>query len=186
VEGAYATQSSLSITEASRRLETEIEAHQEIGSHLILFETLTTLEEIRGVAQAVNHKGCSEFAIGLTCGRNAKTLAGVSMAEAVKAFSGFKPLAYFVQCTQYDRVEPALKDLENVLDPGSVLGVYANDGRRWENMCWHGDRVSPETYGQYALKWRDTGARIIGGCCGTKPEHIQKLKELFTAKEGSY
>jgi homocysteine S-methyltransferase len=46
-------------------------------------------------------------------------------------------------------------------------------------MYWHGERVSPEEYAAEAVKWRDRGARIIGGCCGTGPEHIAALKEAL-------
>jgi len=46
-------------------------------------------------------------------------------------------------------------------------------------MEWRGERIGLETYGEYALRWRDAGARIIGGCCGTSPEHIRHLKTIF-------
>ena len=37
--------------------------------------------------------------------------------------------------------------------------------------------VSPDEYLKYAQEWVNMGAQIIGGCCGTSPEHIKKLKE---------
>lgn len=178
VEGPYAKESKVTADEAQRLLEAEIEARGAEGCEFILFETLTTLQEIQGVARAVRGQGFGCFGIGLTCGDDGRTLAGVSMAEAIEQFSGFEPTAYFIQCTRYDLVERPLKELASV----PVTGVYANDGRSWENMCWHGDRVSPQAYGEEAVKWRDAGARIIGGCCGTRPEHIRYLKNLF-AKE---
>jgi S-methylmethionine-dependent homocysteine/selenocysteine methylase len=177
VEGPYATESSMSADDAQRLLEAEIEARAAEGCEFILFETLTTLEEIQGAARAVRGQGFDRFGIGLTCGEDGKTLAGVSMKDAVEPFSGFEPTVHFIQCTRYDLVDRPLKELSV-----PVTGVYANDGRRWENMCWHGDRVSPQDYGEAAKKWRDAGARIIGGCCGTRPEHIRYLKNLF-AKE---
>jgi homocysteine S-methyltransferase len=59
--------------------------------------------------------------------------------------------------------------------------VYANDGRGWDSvkMEWIGDRVTSETYAEYAIKWHAAGAKIIGGCCGTCPEHIEEMREVF-------
>ncbi len=35
--------------------------------------------------------------------------------------------------------------------------------------------ASPEYFAQYALKFQEAGAAVIGGCCGTTPEHIRKM-----------
>jgi methionine synthase I (cobalamin-dependent) len=33
-------------------------------------------------------------------------------------------------------------------------------------------KITPEEMGEYALKYIAAGARIVGGCCGSTPEHI--------------
>jgi len=38
---------------------------------------------------------------------------------------------------------------------------------------------SPERYAAEALRWRDAGATIIGGCCGTRPEHTAALRAVL-------
>jgi 5-methyltetrahydrofolate--homocysteine methyltransferase len=35
---------------------------------------------------------------------------------------------------------------------------------------------TPELMARYAVLARDAGARIIGGCCGTQPEHLRKMR----------
>ncbi|MGF7048504.1 homocysteine S-methyltransferase [Paenibacillus sp. DS2015] len=40
--------------------------------------------------------------------------------------------------------------------------------------------ASPEYFGQMAVRFADLGARIIGGCCGTTPEHIAHIAEALT------
>ncbi|NJL93356.1 MAG: hypothetical protein HC915_06305 [Anaerolineae bacterium] len=37
--------------------------------------------------------------------------------------------------------------------------------------------ASPDYFGEYALAFAELGARIIGGCCGTTPAHIQAMRE---------
>jgi 5-methyltetrahydrofolate--homocysteine methyltransferase len=44
-------------------------------------------------------------------------------------------------------------------------------------------QIYPEEMAREALKWISAGARIVGGCCGTTPEHIAKMVE-FIHKEG--
>ncbi len=180
-EGPYARSSTLPAAETARLIKTELEVRQAARSDLVIFETLTTLEEIEGVALAARDRGETDVAVGFTCGPDGKTLAGVSMAEAVGVLSPVAPLIWFVQCTRYDLVKRALTDLKGALGPRETVGVYANDGRNWDNrrMEWIGNRIGPEEYGAFALRWRDAGARIIGGCCGTSPEHIKRLKEIF-------
>jgi methionine synthase I (cobalamin-dependent) len=36
--------------------------------------------------------------------------------------------------------------------------------------------LSPDEYLVHAQKWADLGAKIIGGCCGTTPEHVAILR----------
>jgi len=41
--------------------------------------------------------------------------------------------------------------------------------------------LDPESYAAHASDWLKAGATVIGGCCGTRPAHIAKLKELMNA-----
>jgi homocysteine S-methyltransferase len=173
-EGPYATESRWTSEENRARTEPQVRAFREAGVDLVLFETLTTAPEIRAAAALAADLDLA-FGGGLTCGEDGRTLAGVPMAEAAAILGDASPQALFIQCTRYDLVLRALETLLPVLPEGCAPGVYANDGRAWIDMRWHGDRVTPEAYAAEALRWRDAGARIIGGCCGTGPEHVAAL-----------
>jgi 5-methyltetrahydrofolate--homocysteine methyltransferase len=41
--------------------------------------------------------------------------------------------------------------------------------------------ATPETYATESLKWVEAGARVVGGCCGTEPEHT---RQIFIALKG--
>ena len=45
------------------------------------------------------------------------------------------------------------------------------------------DDLDPEHYAGHAQKWLTAGARVIGGCCGTGPAHIARLKQLIESKK---
>jgi homocysteine S-methyltransferase len=175
-EGPYATESTHSPEEIARLQEPQVRAFADVRTDLVLFETLTTASEIEGVARLARQTGLTDFGIGLTCGEDGRTMGGVSMAGAVEMTADAEPSAFFMQCTPFRLVHAALRELVSALEGRSVAGVYANDGRVWRDMRWHGERTSPEEYADEAMRWRDGGARIIGGCCGTAPVHIAELR----------
>jgi len=39
--------------------------------------------------------------------------------------------------------------------------------------------VSPQVMGEYALKFKDLGVKIFGGCCGSTPDHIQAIAQAL-------
>ena len=60
------------------------------------------------------------------------------------------------------------------------LGVYPNVGTYRDPGWTFDEEVTPETYAADAAGWRDVeGARIVGGCCGTTPEHIAAVVEAL-------
>jgi len=67
--------------------------------------------------------------------------------------------------------------------PGPVL-AYAETGKL-VLPDWRYEEVStPDAYAQEIEDWiRDYGVQIVGGCCGTGPEHIRALKQLLTRLE---
>jgi S-methylmethionine-dependent homocysteine/selenocysteine methylase len=44
------------------------------------------------------------------------------------------------------------------------------------------DDLDPEAYTAHAQRWLAAGATVIGGCCGTRPAHIARLRELLDAR----
>lgn len=42
--------------------------------------------------------------------------------------------------------------------------------------------VTPQVMGEYALKFKEQGVRIFGGCCGSTPEHIRAITRVLTQR----
>ena len=61
------------------------------------------------------------------------------------------------------------------------IGVYAETGD-WQAPNWIFDGLAPAEYAQQAITWADRGAQLIGGCCGTGPEHIRLLTKRLAAR----
>jgi S-methylmethionine-dependent homocysteine/selenocysteine methylase len=72
-----------------------------------------------------------------------------------------------------------------------VAGGYANtfrpvpkdwvlDGEKeTDGLLGLRDDLDPEHYMIHARDWLAAGAQVIGGCCGTGPDHIKRLKQLI-------
>ena len=39
--------------------------------------------------------------------------------------------------------------------------------------------LDPDAYVKHALEWLNGGATVVGGCCGTRPSHIAKIRQLI-------
>ena len=58
------------------------------------------------------------------------------------------------------------------------MGAYAHIGRFDPPEWMFTDEYPPQKYLEVAATWKKRGASIIGGCCGTTPEHIAALAAL--------
>jgi SAM-dependent methyltransferase len=83
--------------------------------------------------------------------------------------------ALLINCLPPDHVEGMLPWLRDFTD--LPLGVYPNLGY-FSDWGWRfDDRVGPEEYADLAARWREQGAQIVGGCCGTSPAHIAAARK---------
>lgn len=81
-------------------------------------------------------------------------------------------VAVNVMHSDIDNVHPALDQIEPEWD--GVLGVYAHHGD-WRPPNWIFRDITPEQYLEAARTWVERGVQIIGGCCGIRPSHVQRL-----------
>ncbi|MGF1510884.1 MAG: homocysteine S-methyltransferase family protein [Myxococcota bacterium] len=173
----YASAATRSVQEMVAAYRPQLEALDEAGVDLIIFEMLSTLEDLQAARRA------SEFvqtpvAAGLTC-RSDATRAGVSLPEAAGLWAD-RASIMFIQCTDWRDVGGLLPGLVEA-SPVPV-GVYANDGRRYrpnsDGPAWLGPRVSPADYAREARRWLGQGVVAVGGCCGTTAAHVEALAAL--------
>lgn len=115
---------------------------------------------------------------------------GETVQQAVTTMAQAGVSAILFNCCQPEIVEEALqvsvRTLEEIGLSHIRLGVYANafppqpkDATANDGLDEIRDDLSPDAYLIWAEKWRQSGASIIGGCCGIGPEHIAKLSQHF-------
>ncbi len=92
------------------------------------------------------------------------------MADAERGLAPLEPDVVLVNCIPPDDATAGLRELLAVR--GGPCGVYPHAGR-FDPPEWHfTDEYPPQTLADQARHWADMGAWVIGGCCGTTPEHI--------------
>jgi S-methylmethionine-dependent homocysteine/selenocysteine methylase/SAM-dependent methyltransferase len=102
---------------------------------------------------------------------------GDEFGRAARAFEEAGVRALLINCLPPDHVPGMLPWLRDFVD--LPLGVYPNLGY-YSDAGWRFDpRVGPEQYAELALAWRAEGAQIVGGCCGTSPQHLAAAKRAL-------
>lgn len=147
------------------------------GADLLACETLPCLAEARALARLLEEVPgtCAWFAF--SCRDGAHDCQGEPFAECVAALDGFAAVAAIgINCTAPHHVA-ALVAIAAAHTRKPVL-AYPNSGEEWDGAAkvWRGqDECVARPFDEQAMAWAAGGARLIGGCCRTTPEHIAAL-----------
>jgi homocysteine S-methyltransferase len=151
------------------------------GADLLLVETMNTIKEAQAAAEAAASTGLP-FGVSFVCNANGELLSGEPLAEAVAAVEPFGPSFLSINCTPAPSLHLALDALRAATE--LPIGVYANPGHTEDYEHWgKTEATEPPGYAIYAADWLSQGARLVGGCCGTRPEHIAELRKLIRPEE---
>jgi S-methylmethionine-dependent homocysteine/selenocysteine methylase len=142
------------------------------GVDAILVETMNTVREARAALRAAGATGLPALA-SFVCGPAARLLSGEPLAAGLEAAAAEGAAALGVNCLPPSAVAPCLPALA---DSGLPFVVYANLGEP-DPVRGFAPREDcpPEAFAALARHWREAGASIVGGCCGTRPEHVRAL-----------
>src|SRR4051812_32652516 len=152
---------------------------------LVLLETMTLVRDgltfgavealIRsGIPVWVSFRRCRHGVCGVF-GQHWGGPEGDDFGRAARHFEDLGIRALLVNCLPPDHVPGMLPWLRDFTD--LPLGVYPNLGY-YTADGWSFDRtVDAAAYADMAAEWRAEGAQIVGGCCGTRPEHIAAARE---------
>ena len=144
----------------------------EAGVDLLVLEMLQETHHAPLACAAAGAVGLPVW-LGVSCRLGAgSALVGfdfplVPLRECLAAVLPFTPAGVNVMHSPVTAIEPALREVR-ARWPGR-LGVYPEIGDGTPHS------VSPDGLAAQARDWIACGAQIVGGCCGTTPEHIRAL-----------
>jgi homocysteine S-methyltransferase len=168
----------VSLKRARRIFREQVEALLEANVDLIILETFPTLAEIREALAAVREAGEVPVVAQLTFQRDGRTWAGEEPGDVVRALQGEGANVVGVNCVPGPQV--ALEIIEKMAAASGVkLSAQANAGqpRLLERGVVY--PMGPQAFAEYVPRLVAAGAAIVGGCCGTTPEHIEAMRAVL-------
>ena len=160
-------------------------ALKEGGADVLWIETMSSREEVE---LAVKGAGQAELPIVFTMSfdTNGRTMMGIGASDLVDIHASLQPGAHAcgtncgVGAAEVVAAVMNIKSVANGSNP--VIVAKANcgipefvDGE----IVYNG---TPEIMANYAVMARDAGARIVGGCCGTSPQHVAAMRQALDTR----
>ena len=147
----------------------------EEGVDLFILETFSDIRELKAAILAVSENAPDKFIIAnLTFEKGGRTLIGTDPTGFALAFEDLNVDALGVNCSLGpEGIFPIFQELSRTTS--KLLSIEPNAGipEIIDGKAHY--RMSPEKFVRYAEDFLEMGANIIGGCCGTGPEHIRLL-----------
>ena len=165
--------------EAKEAFAEQVRALNAAGVDLLVFETFSDLYEIREAIKAAKETCDLPVVASVTFTRDDRTLLGDEPMKVARTLRDAGADVIGVNCSggpaQLLRI---LKQMHQAV-PDGKFWVKPNAG--WPEQV--GGRImypaDAEYFGDYALSFREAGACVVGGCCGTTPQHITVMKKAL-------
>lgn len=150
------------------------------GADVLWVETISAPEEYRAAAEAAKLAnmpwvGTMSFD---TAGRTMMGLTSAGMVDMVEKLD-YPPLAFGANCGVGS--SDLMRTMLGFFAQGTERPIVAKGNAgipKYKDGAIHYDGT-PELMANYAVLARDAGVRIIGGCCGTMPEHLRAMRDAL-------
>ena len=171
----------MSFDEAYELFREVVIAGFEAGADLALVETMSDLSEAKAAILAVKENSSLPVYATMTFSSDGRTFLGTDPKTAAIALSALGVDAVGLNCSLGPKeVKPLVAEILKwakcpvIVQPNAGLPVI-EDGKTVY-------RVGAEEFAALMGELADMGAAILGGCCGTTPEHISALKGVLAGK----
>jgi methionine synthase / methylenetetrahydrofolate reductase(NADPH) len=171
----------LSFDEAREAFREQIQALVDGGVDLVVLETFVLIPElVQAIRAARDVSPDIPLMVQVSVNDEGNLLSGASLETLVQALAGLAVDVVGLNCSvgpksMLDALETlrALTAVPLSVQPNA--GVPMNVGGRNIYM------TSPEYMAEYAKRFIQTGAVVVGGCCGTRPDHIRAIRRAVQA-----
>ena len=167
---------SMSFGEARAIFREQADSLIRAGIDLIILETFFALDELREAILAVREAAGGEMVVvaQVTVNDDGSLRDGASTATFTRVLDELPVDVIGINCSAGPKV--ALETIEKMTPlTGKPLSAMPNAGLPATIEGRNIYLCSPEYMAQYSRRFLQAGVRIIGGCCGTTPEHIKQI-----------
>ena len=176
----FAPMGTLTHAEAVEIFHEQAEGLREGGADILWVETMSAPEEYRAAAEAARLAGmpwCGTMSFD-TAGRTMMGVTSAALVDLVEKLPN-PPVAFGANCGV--GASDLLRTCAGFLAQGTERPVIAKGNAgipKFHEGHIHYDGT-PALMADYAVLARDLGVRIIGGCCGTTPEHLRAMRHAL-------
>ncbi len=149
----------------------------------LVLETFPTLAECEAVLRAVRPRTQAVLFAQISFLRHAATEDGASPEEATEALRTAGADVVGVNCA--DGPSELFALAERMVGRGVPISVLPNAGypKKVDGRMIY--MATPEYFGVYARRFLKLGVAVVGGCCGTTPEHIRSMRAAAKMQGGA-
>lgn len=161
----------------------QAEGLKEGGADVLWLETISAPEEYKAAAEAfalADMPWCGTMSFD-TAGRTMMGVTSAAMVDMVEKLPN-PPIAFGANCGV--GASDLLRTVLGFAAHGTERPIIAKGNAgipKYHDGHIHYDGT-PELMAEYAVLARDSGATIIGGCCGTMPEHLEAMHKALVER----
>ena len=173
----------LTVEEATTSFAEQAKALAEGGVDLLVIETFFAFDEADAAFKGARSVTDLPIVVSFSYDRGVRTMMGVKPADMIKRYKTMGAALVGANCgTTLENMEKVIAEYA-ATEPGVALWakpnaglphVSAEDGRTVFD-------VTPQQMGEFAARYLALGVRVVGGCCGSMPEHVAVIAKA--AKE---
>jgi 5-methyltetrahydrofolate--homocysteine methyltransferase len=173
----------LSPDEAKASFTRQAKALAEGGVDLLVIETMFALDETTAAFEGARSASDLPIVVSFSFDRGVRTMMGVKPADVIKKYKEMGAAVVGANCgTTLENMEKIIREYD-ATEPGFPVWAKPNAGLpRMEGTTAVYD-VTPEQMGESALRNIANGARIVGGCCGSSPEHVAGIAKAVKSRK---
>lgn len=151
------------------------------GADLLIIETVMAMNEVEQALKAARHVACALPVIAMvTVGEDGNCLDGTTPEDAAKRMEQGGAAAVGCNCSEGPAI--VLSTIERMRRVTRLpLAAMPNAGAPRAVEGRHLYLTSPEYMASFAKKFVKAGARFVGGCCGTTPQHTRAMRGALRA-----
>jgi 5-methyltetrahydrofolate--homocysteine methyltransferase len=145
------------------------------GADLLVLETQFDMGEIKAAISGIREVSQLPLIVSLSYDRGNRTMMGISPTQAGKELETMPVDMIGINCGR-----SLEENYNNLIELKQVTKkpIWFKPNAGLPHLDSQGKTVyetSLQTMGEMALSWIDAGAQIIGGCCGTSPDHLKEI-----------
>jgi homocysteine S-methyltransferase len=152
-----------------------VEALLEGGVDLFFLETFSDLTEILAALSAIRAVTTLPVAAQMTFDEEGRTLYGHGPEEVARALIEGGADLVGINCSVGPQGALGVLQRMHEVAPTARLAALPNAGLPQMVAGRYLYMTTPEYFAEYSERFLDTGAMIVGGCCGTTPAHVRAL-----------